>query len=541
MDLLSIFSLLGGLGLFLYGMKLMEEGLESVAGDKMRRGLEVLTKNRFLGVAVGAGVTAIIQSSSATTVMVVGFVNAGLMTLTQAISVNMGANIGTTVTAQILSFKITQLAPIVLFIGVILLLFFKKRSIRRIGQFIAGLGILFVGLELMSDSMAPLREWQPFINMLSSFSNPVLGILAGALVTAIIQSSSATMGILIALAGQGLIGFESSIYVVLGLNIGTCITALLACIGSNKTAKRTAFANLSFNVIGVLIFSIILSVFPVADWIASWTPGDTQRQMANWHTMFNVLTTLILVWNPKLLIKIASLIVRGEDKKVNAMRLEYIKKDSAENPSLAVGQAVREVLRMGDIATQNFKTSVDAFLEKKEELVMDVEKNEKTVNFLNREITAFLSKVSQNGLAAKDSRIVADLFHIVLDLERISDHAENVSESAAQLIDSKLLITGRALEEIIAMSDMVKRALERALDALQYNKKESAAEVIEIEKVVDRMEQEYKNNHVERLANGGCSPNASIIFTDLIMNFERVADHSTNIAYYVLDGDFESI
>ena len=345
--------LIGGLGLFLYGMKLMSDGLEAAAGDKLRTGLELMTKNRFSALGLGAGVTAVIQSSSATTVMVVGFVNAGLMSLTQAINVGIGANIGTTITAQIVALKVTQFAPIVLFAGVVIMLFVKKRSVRRIGEIIGGLGILLFGMELMSEAVAPLREYQPFIDLLSSFQNPWIGLAAGLAVTAIIQSSSATMGIIQAFAMQGVMGLDSAVYVILGLNIGTCVTAILASISGTKTAKRTAVALLFFNIIGAFIFMVAMRFLPIVDWIKSWTPGSPVNQLANFHTFYNVVCAFIFIGIPQVLTKLSYFFVRGEDKQLEGKKLKYIDKN-ADSAPVAVGQAILEVSRMERLSGEIF-------------------------------------------------------------------------------------------------------------------------------------------------------------------------------------------
>lgn len=541
MDIFSVFLLLGGLGLFIYGMKLMSDGLEAAAGNKLRRWLELFTKNRFAGVAVGTGVTIVTQSSSATTVMVIGFVNAGLITLKQAVSILMGANIGTTVTAQIIAFKLSSITPIFLFLGVIMMMFLKDKSVQKIGQIIAGFGILFMGMTLMSEATAPLKDWEPFVNLLATFSNPLIGILAGALFTAVIQASGATMAILLALASTGVITLDNSMYVILGLNIGTCITAILASLGANKTSKRTAVVHVLFNVFGTIIFLILMAVLPIRDWIYKLSPDSVERQLANFHMFFNIVTTLVLIWFPQLLIKISYLVVRGEDKKTAEKKLQYLISATKENPTVAVGLAVKEVARMGDIATRNFRMASEAFMEKNKEKSGMIAEQEGLVNYLNHAITEFLVEISQEELSKADSNVVASLLHLVCDIERISDHAENVAEFANAYIDNKLELSAVGRQEIQHMIDRVDLAMRDAVDALRFGDLDKAREVIEIEKEVDILEIQLKNNHVERLANGECSARGSMIYTDLITNLERVADHSTNIAYRVLnDGLYRS-
>lgn len=535
MDVFAIFMLLGGLGMFIYGMKIMSEGLEAAAGDKMRRWLEVLTKNRFAGVAVGAGATVMVQSSSAVTVMVVGFVNAGLMTLKQAVSVCMGANIGTTVTAQIIAFKISDVAPLILFLGVLMMMFIKDRTIKQVGQIVVGFGILFLGMDLMSGATAPLAQWQPFRDVLATFTNPLVGILAGAAFTAVIQASGATMGILLALATTGVISLDNSIYVILGLNIGTCITAVLASLGANKTAKRTAVVHVLFNVFGTLIFLVLLNIFPIKEWIYNLSPDSVERQLANFHMIFNIVTTAILIWFPSLLIKLSYLIIRGEDPQPAKIQVQYIGSANMDNPSLSVGLALKEVNRMAGVAMENFNNSLDAFLQKDVERVKGIEQQESLVNFLNHSITDFLAKLSQEELGKVDGNSVAAMFHVINDVERISDHAENMAEFTNYEMKYNVVFSEKGLEELTYMMNCVKTALKGAVDALRTGDISLAVKVIEIEKEIDELEIALKDHHVERMARGECSPRASMIYSDLVTNLERVADHSTNIAWRVIE------
>jgi len=541
----AIFKLLGGLGVFIYGMKIMSDGLQNTAGDSLRNGLEKVTRNRFLGLAIGTGVTAIVQSSSATTVMVVGFVNAGLMSIVQATPVLMGASIGTTITAQIAALKLTKIAPIFLFLGVMVMMMSKKRKVKRIAEAIAGFGILFMGLTIMSDAVKPLRELQAFQDFVVGFENPLLGILFGALFTAAVQSSSATMGILLALAGEGLITLGSSVYLIMGLNIGTCITALLAAIGTSKTAKRTAFVHLMFNVSGVVLFFFLVRIFPIVEWIRNFTSslytdaasiGDiTKAELANFHTLFNVTTALLLIGVPQVLIKTAEFIVPGEDKQRAQKKLRYITPSIIETPSLALGQAIKEVKDMAELAKENYLLSMKMFFEKDETLGKQVLDQEEIVNFYNHELTKFLATLSAEELIESDSLRIADLFHVITDLERISDHAKNIVEYAVVRIEDDVKITKDAEAELLNMNEKVSIALEKAIHALEFDDTQSAREVIEIEAIVDDYEIEYKENHIKRLAKGKCSPRASMLFTDLVTNLERVADHSTNIAYTVIE------
>ena len=536
MDIWSVVQLLGGLGLFLYGMKLMAESLEKAAGSKLRRGLEVLTTNRFAGAALGCGVTTIIQSSSATTVMVVGFVNAGLMTLMQAAGVMMGANVGTTITAWIVGIKMTDFAPLFVFIGIVMM-FLNKRSIKRIGGIVLGFGVIFVGMDMMTEAMAPLKDMLWFQNLLVSFQHPLIGILVGMLVTVLIQSSSATTGILVGLALAGVITFESAVYVLLGTNMGTCITALLSSIGASKTARRAALFHLFFNVFGVVLFAVLLEVLPIVAWIKSLVP-EVQTQIALFHTIFNSVTLLILIWYPQVLIKLTGLIIRGEDEMVKKRRFQYIGEKLLETPSIAISQTIKEVGRMAEIARENYELAIQAFLGPDESKVATILEQEQLVNYLNHEITSFLARVTAQELSVGDASIAADLFHIINDIERISDHAENFAEYATSRIDDKIAFTDDAIDEIKEMHRYVSQALTDCVLAFQNNDKMLADEVIRVEKIVDEYEGNLKNNHVTRIAKGICSARAGMIFTDLVTNLERVSDHATNIAYYVTQGNY---
>ncbi len=537
MDIWMIIQLIGGLGLFLFGMKLMAESLEKTAGNKLRRGLEVLTTNRFAGAAVGFGVTGLIQSSSATTVMVVGFVNAGLMTLMQASGVIMGANVGTTITAWIISIDLKDIAPIFVFIGVIMMFFFKKRSVKKIGGIILGFGVLFVGLDMMSGAMKPLRTMESFQNFVVSFENPFIGILIGVLVTVAVQSSSATTGILVSMAAAGAIALPSAVYVIFGSNIGTCVTAILASIGANKTAKRASVIHLAFNIIGVVIFAIIIQFIPLTQWLVG-TGLETRTQIALFHTIFNVFALVLMIWYPQILIKLSKLIIRGEDDMGRQKKFKYLGEKLLDTPSIAVGQAIKEVGRMAEIAKENYEISMQSLLELDEKKANLVLEQEKIVNFLNHEITDFLAKLSALELTSKDALKIADMFHIVNDLERISDHAENIAEYTLIRIDDKVPFTQDAQDEIKEMNKFVLEALEDCVLAFENNDKTLADEVIRIEKIVDDIEEKLKNNHVERISKGECTARSGMIFTDLIINLERVSDHATNVAYYVSKSDY---
>jgi len=534
-----VFQLLGGLGLFLYGIKMMSDGLENVAGDRMRRTLERLTTNRFAGVAVGAGVTSLIQSSSAVTVMVVGFVNAGLMTLLQATGVIMGANIGTTITAQIIAFNITDVAPIIVFAGMILTMFVKKKLLKKIGYIIFGLGIVFVGLNVMSQAMEPLREIESFRLFLVKFKNPIMGVLVGAVFTAIIQSSSASVGILQTLALMGLIDLDSAAYIVLGQNIGTCVTAILASIGTNTNSKRAAGIHLSFNIIGTIIFLIILTVFPgLVTWVQNITGPNASRQIANFHTLFNVTVTIILFPFAKQIIALISKIIpEKHDSDIVERKLIFLDSRIAQTPAIAITQAIREMAHMGKIARNNLQMAIDAFFKKDESLVDKVMELEKTVNYFNHEITNYLIQIRGMKLSEKDLRVLGGLFHVVSDLERISDHAENIAEYAGMMAESRANMSPDGLNELETMSAKVIETIDACLDLFETRAIQKMNSVVSLEEEVDNMEETFVNNHIERLQTGYCDPKAGVIFTDMIIDLERVADHAINIAFSVKDDE----
>jgi phosphate:Na+ symporter len=415
------------------------------------------------------------------------------------------------------------------------MMFLKKRSIKRIGGIVLGFGLIFVGMEMMSGAMKPLRDMPSFQNLLVSFQHPVIGILVGMLVTMLIQSSSATTSILISLAIAGGITLDSAIYVVLGANLGTCITAILAGIGASKTARRAALFHLFFNVFGVVLFAILIQFVPVVRWVAAAVP-EVKTQIALFHTIFNVFTVLLLIWYPQPVIKATHLIIRGEDEMAKKRRFQYLGEKLLETPSIAVSQTIREVGRMAEIARENYELSMQAFLGPDESKIHVVLEQEQLVNFLNHEITSFLARVTAQELSEADASIAADLFHIINDIERISDHAENFAEYAASRIDDKICFSDEALGEIREMHGYVSQTVEKCVIALKNNDKTEADEVIRIEKIVDEYEGNLKNNHVTRIASGKCSARAGMVFTDLVTNLERVSDHATNIAYYVTKG-----
>ncbi|MBB6214576.1 phosphate:Na+ symporter [Anaerosolibacter carboniphilus] len=539
------FGLIGGLGLFLYGMRIMGDGLEKAAGEKLKRLVEVLTNNRVMGVLVGTIVTMVIQSSSATTVMVVGFVNAGIMKLTQAVGVIMGANIGTTVTAQLVSFKLTDYAPVAVGIGVAIWLFTSNKRTKNIAEILIGFGILFIGMETMSDSMKPLREFEGFKTLLASFgggsiTDTLLGILAGFGITAIIQSSSASIGILIALASQGLLPIESALPILFGDNIGTCVTAMLSSIGATKTAKRAAFIHFLFNVIGTIIFVLLLQG-PVLHFVKNISPGDSARQIANAHTMFNIGNMLIQLPFAGVLVFIArKAIPETADEQDQVMGVKYLDDRILETPSIALGQTIKEVLHMGNLALDSYRKSMEAFFKADEKIAHEVFNLESAVNNLEREIAAYLVKLSNTSLSGEQHEIVDGLFNTINDIERVGDHADNLAELAIYRIENKLDFSEGALQELQLMNDRVIKSYEQAILALKTGDTNIAKRVIEREGEIDHMEKSLRASHIARLNKQQCSPGAGVIFLDVISNLERIGDHAKKIAFAVIDATQKS-
>lgn len=530
-----IIKLLGGLGLFIYGMKIMGDGLENAAGDKLKSILEKVTKNPIIAVLVGTIVTVVIQSSSATTVMVVGFVNAGLMNLAQAAGIIMGANIGTTITAQLVAFKLDTIAPLFVFLGAAVIMFAKRKKKKDIGNIILGFGILFVGMGQMSSAMKPLTQLPIFNDILTTVGGHwYLGIIAGAVITAILQSSSATTGILVALATAGAIDINAALPIVFGCNIGTCITAMLASIGTTKTARKAAILHLIFNLGGTLLFIPILVSGLLANIVLSISPDEVSRQIANAHTVFNIVNTAIMLPLTGLLIKTVNRIIPGddEDEKIGPKYLDDI---LLETPVIAAGQVAKETLRMANKAKKGLKLAIEAFQNNDEELVKKVYENEVVINNLNEAITTYLVKLSKRELSDKESKIVAATFHVINDIERIGDHAENIAELTQQKINKNLEYSDEALEQIMNMYEKTSEALQLSLDSYASNDDNKAKEVYTIETEVDKIQKKYRDLHVKRLYDGICNAYAGTIFLDLISNLERVSDHSLNIAESVIE------
>lgn len=531
MGTVEILGLLGGLALFLYGMQMMSDGLEDAAGNRMKRILEKLTSNRFLGVAVGAGITAIIQSSSATTVMAVGFVNSGMMTLKQAVWIIMGANIGTTITGQLIALDVGMLAPLFAFIGVALVVFLKAPKAHHYGKILAGLGILFIGMNMMSDAMVPLRESEVFVELMTKFSNPVLGILAGAVFTAIIQSSSASVGILQALAMAGLIGFDSAVFVLFGQNIGTCITAVLASIGTNRAAKRTTVIHLLFNIIGTTVFTTACLLLPVTDWVSSITPGDMSKQIANMHTIFNITTTLLLLPFGTYLANLAAKIL-PEREEVNHFSLsDEFRRGSINLGAIAVHTDLlkQEIGKMVEISRANVNRAYNAVLESNTKALKQITEQEETLDKLNKEISQYISKILVHNNNKQNVAEIEQYFLITGNAERIGDHALNIAGYTEVIKNKSIEFSKGAKEEIAKMQQITELSLKTALD----NNKERMdwlLEVEELEEQMDEMTNLYRERHLERMRKGECSEEACILYSELLTDFERIGDHILNIA-----------
>lgn len=534
MSLDSLFTLFGGLGLFLYGMNIMGEGLEKSAGDRLKDLLELLTRNRFLGVLMGAIVTAIIQSSSATTVMVVGLVNAGIMDLSQAIGVIMGANIGTTMTAQLIAFKLTDIALPAIGLGAAIIIFGRNKTQRYIGQVILGFGLLFFGMQTMEGALKPLAKMPEFVNFMTSFSKtPILGVIAGFLTTGLVQSSSATIGILQASASQGIVNLSIALPILFGDNIGTCVTALLSSIGTNITARRTAVFHLTFNVIGTIIFLIIL---PLVESVVALTSSDPVRQIANAHTFFNVTNTFIQLPFSFLLVKLVTALVPGEPKIIER-GLKYIDDRLLETPSIAFTQVKKEIARMGNLALEVLQDSIDTFLNFSEEKNKMAREKETVINELARDITRYLAMLSRTSLSEDEYNSITDLVSTVNDMERVGDHAMNVLELSEFRNEHRLPFSNIAIEELVEMSSKVQETFDLAVYSFLHWDKSSAEKIVKYEEEIDMMEKKLRLNHIKRLNEGSCNPSSGVIFLDLLTNLERVGDHSFNIASYVLNID----
>lgn len=527
----------GGLGLFLFGMELMSDSIEKVAGARLRRILEIFTTNHFMGMIVGIIFTGIIQSSSACTVMVVSFVNSGLMNLYQAAGVILGANIGTTITSQLVSFNLSKIAPLILLVGVVVMMFTKKEKVRKVAEVVVGFGILFVGLSTMSQAMANMKNEPQVVNLLMSLKNPFLATLMGFALTAIIQSSSVTVSIVLLLANQDLLPLPITLYIILGCNIGACATAMLASMTGKKDAKRAALIHLLFNIIGTVI--IYIALFVAGDQIVELIKSisaDNGRFVANAHTLIKIAQVIMLFPFTGWLVKMTYLIVPGEDQKVGyreSYQLKYIGDKVVFNPATAVVEVVKELERMASLAEENLNRAMNALITLDEEDIEEVYEVEKNINFLNHAITDYLVKINQTTLPIEDLNSLGALFHVVNDIERIGDHAENVADAARQRKEEGVSISKEAQKELGDMLEMVNKIIRYAVEMFAKSDETHMQEIITLEDQVDEKERELQKKHVERLTKGECSPEAGMIFSDIVSGLERVADHATNIAFAI--------
>lgn len=526
-----IVGLFGGLGLFLLGIQLMADGLQKAAGERMRRLLELFTSRPLTAVLTGAAVTALLQSSSTTTVMMVGFVNSGLMTLSQAIGTIMGANIGTTITAQIVSFDIYVLSLPLVGVGALLYYFANKKIYRYVGKGLLGFGLLLMGLSTMSTSVDPVKEYEPFLHLLVTLGrNPLLGILAGTLFTVLVQSSSATTGLVIAFSWQGILSLPAGLALIVGANLGTCITVILASLKSSLTAKRAALGHVLFNAFGVLLFIIFRKPFTS---LVLTTGHTVARQIANAHTLFNVITTLILFPLLPQFVKLVTRIVPGKDVVIE-MKPQFLDERLIETPG-ALLSAQKEAVRMGTLALDMVEQAVLAFVQGQINLLDQIEQREAVVNSLEKAITAYLAKANQYSMDEGQARSVVNLMHVVNDIERMGDHAINIAELAEVRESGKLELSPTAVHELQNMYEEVNRISRKAMDALSHNDTEKARLLVADDDLVDALEKEYRTNHIDRLNQGLCQPEIGVLFLDMVSNLERVADHATNIAEAVAD------
>ncbi len=535
MSFTYLMGLLGGLALFLYGMQMMSDGLESAAGNKMKTILEKLTANRFVGVFVGALITAIIQSSSATTVMVVGFVNSGMMTLRQAVWIIMGANIGTTITGQLIALDVGELAPLIAFLGVAAMVFIKNEKVKYIGEIFAGLGILFIGMDMMGNAMKPLAESEKFVGLLTTFENPILGILAGAVFTAIIQSSSASVGILQALAGSGVIGLSSAAYVLFGQNIGTCITAFLASVGTSRNAKRTTVIHIMFNVFGTIVFTVLCLATPLTAMVEGWTPGDAPKQIANLHTLFNIVTTLLLLPVGTVLTKIATMILKdkeeddGQARTYHLVDIKHINTDKLGASIICMESIKKELMRMLDMARDNVHNAFDVFAKRDEEKHADITYKEEYVDYLNKEISKYITTAVTHESTKSGSQIFNSLYKVCSNIERISDHAINIADYSKMINEKNIVFSAQAQEEIVELQKICDKLfivlLEKSDDMIGWHERIAC-----MEQKMDDVTTLYRNNMFARIQSGVCSDEGSVLFSEMLTDFERIGDHALNIS-----------
>lgn len=528
-----LLGLFGGLALFLFGMEFMGDGLENAAGSRLKSFFDKAITNPLKGALVGTIVTAIIQSSSATTVMVVGFVNAGLMSLYQAVGVIMGANIGTTITGQLITFKIDDYIPLFIIIGAALILFMKQEKRKEIGKIVFGFGLLFMGLSQMKDAMSPIAQTTFFQDLILALEgNMFLGILVGAAMTAVVQSSSASTAILLSLAATGAISLQVAIPILFGNNIGTCVTALLSSLNANKVAKKAAFIHLSFNLIGTLIF---LPLINILSQVVMYMGGDIDKQIANAHTIFNIVNAIILLPFAGVFVKLANLALKdkeGEKPTINRLDRRFL-----ETPAIAFEQAFQESLTMYDLAKENLTLSTNALIDGKVKNLKKIFENESEINRLERELSTFLVSISSHDITEVDTNRIASMIKIISDIERIGDHSKNIAELAEEVSTSKLTFTSDALEELRLMYNYTIESINSSYASYKNNNRQKANDTMIFEENIDRLEELLRDKHIQRLSQNKCNAHSGAVFLDAISNFERIGDHSINIAEYVLSLD----
>lgn len=548
-----ILSLLGGLGLFVYGMNQMSHGIEKVAGNKLRSILAAFTKNQFTGLAVGLFFTAVIQSSSAATVMVVSFVNAGLMKLTEACGIILGANIGTTVTALLVAFKLSTIAPVFIFVGVFMIAFMKKAIIKKSGEIVLGFGLLFFGISIMSDSMAALREIPSFIDFMAKFTNPILGILLGLVITSVVQSSSVTVSILVVMASQGLVNLDLCMFVILGCNIGACTSAVLTSLNGSKNAKRAALIHLLFNIFGTILMFVLLIIPPVREvikdiiYFVSGSAGATDsaslgRNIAIAHFTFKVFQVIVFYPFMKYIVKLTYVLVPGEDtvtedNNSHSFKLQFIGQHKLPDPSVAIYFAIEEMERMANMAINNLNLAMQCVFTKDIERSKEVYHTEEYIDFLNEEISDYLVRINQNALPLGDANRIAAYFHVVNDIERIGDHAENIVDMIPQCIENNIEFSDKSMAEVNGMLDEVNQILQYSVNMFVTGNMEHMKDVSNIEDHIDLLERQLQKKHIRRLNEGKCSAQSGLYMSEIISGLERVSDHATNIAFSLTEAD----
>lgn len=542
--LLTMVELIGGLGLFVAGMNMMSRGIEKVAGNRLRNILAAFTKTKFLGLVVGLFFTAVIQSSSAATVMVVSFVNSGLMKLTEASGIILGANIGTTVTALLVAFKLSAVAPLFVFAGAFMMNYIKRPFVKKLGEVVLGFGLLFVGISTMSTAMETLRDLPQVVGILQAFANPVLGVLMGLVITSIVQSSSVTVSILVVMGSSGLVTLETCMYVILGCNIGACTSAVLAAMGGSKNAKRAALIHLLFNVFGTVLMFVLLLLFTpqIASIIrfvsgVGTDSGTLGRNIAAAHFLFKVFQVMVFYPLMNVIIRCTYLLVPGEDEEVGEKQfaVQYIDPVHLPNASVAVYLAVQEMDRMAHMAFDNLNLAVQCFTMNDQESIPKVQETERYIDYLDEQISNYLVKINQNTLPLADAAMISAYFHVVSDIERIGDHAETIVEIIPQLYKNDIKLSKKSVAELGDMMDAVNKILNESLDMFVTGNTQNMGEIEMLEDLLDQMERDLTSKHIHRLKDGKCSAQAGVYFSDVVSGLERVGDHAINIAFSLLE------